>query len=157
MGELLINTALLVVITLPICAIIGVALAWLTERTALPGRRIWSLLAIAPLAVPAFVQSYAWISLVPAMHGLAAGVFISVIAYFPFIYLPASAVLRRLDPGLEDAAASLGSPHGDLFPRGAATAKISHLGRFNTDCAAFTGGVWAVCHDPFRYLYHRHF
>ncbi|EKN3612073.1 ABC transporter permease [Yersinia enterocolitica] len=116
-GELLLNTALLVAFTLPLCAIIGVALAWLTERTTLPGRRIWSLLAIAPLAVPAFVQSYAWISLVPSMHGLSAGVFISVIAYFPFIYLPASAVLRRLDPGLEDAAASLGSTPSAVFFR----------------------------------------
>src|SRR5476649_2201322 len=107
-GELLLNTGLLVVLTLPVCVAVGVTLAWLTERTALPGRRLWSLLCTAPLAVPAFVQSYAWISLAPAMHGLAAGVFISVIAYFPFIYLPVSAVLRRLDPGLEDVAASLG-------------------------------------------------
>ncbi|CAI1612411.1 Putrescine transport system permease protein PotH [Serratia quinivorans] len=108
-AELLLNTLLLVVFTLPICAILGVALAWLTERTTLPGRRIWSLLATAPLAVPAFVQSYAWISLVPSMHGLGAGVFISVIAYFPFIYLPTAAVLRRLDPGIEDVATSLGT------------------------------------------------
>jgi len=108
-AELLLNTLLLVVFTLPICAVLGVALAWLTERTTLPGRRIWSLLATAPLAVPAFVQSYAWISLVPSMHGLGAGVFISVIAYFPFIYLPAAAVLRRLDPGIEDVATSLGT------------------------------------------------
>ncbi|MBH2810658.1 iron ABC transporter permease [Serratia liquefaciens] len=108
-ADLLLNTLLLVVFTLPICAVLGVALAWLTERTTLPGRRIWSLLATAPLAVPAFVQSYAWISLVPSMHGLGAGVFISVIAYFPFIYLPAAAVLRRLDPGIEDVATSLGT------------------------------------------------
>lgn len=108
-GELLLNTLLLVTFTLPICTVLGVALAWLTERTQLPGRRIWSILAIAPLAVPAFVQSYAWISLVPSLHGLTAGVFISVLAYFPFIYLPVSAVLRRLDPGIEDVATSLGT------------------------------------------------
>ncbi|WON78612.1 iron ABC transporter permease [Serratia sp. UGAL515B_01] len=108
-GELLTNTLLLMVFTLPLCALLGVALAWLTERTQLPGRRVWSILATAPLAVPAFVQSYAWISLWPSMNGLAAGVFISVIAYFPFIYLPVSAVLRRLDPGIEDVATSLGT------------------------------------------------
>jgi iron(III) transport system permease protein len=33
---------------------------------------------------------------------------VSVIAYFPFLYLPVAAALRRLDPGLEDTAASLG-------------------------------------------------
>jgi iron(III) transport system permease protein len=69
-------------------------------------------LAIAPLAVPAFVHSYAWISLLPAFNGLSAAVLLSVIAYFPFIYLPASAALRRMDPALEDSAASLGLTPG---------------------------------------------
>ncbi|MBI0459787.1 iron ABC transporter permease, partial [Dickeya dianthicola] len=116
-GELLLNTVLLVVVTLPLCTLLGVALAWLTERTTLPGRRVWSLLLTAPLAVPAFVQSYAWISLLPGMHGLAAGVFLSVLAYFPFIYLPAAAVLRRLDPSLEDVATSLGARPWRVFFR----------------------------------------
>ena len=106
-AELLLNTLLLVVLTLPICAVLGVA-GWLTERTTLPGRRLWAVLATAPLAVPAFVQSYAGsASAVDARHGRR--VFISVLAYFPFIYLPAAAVLRRLDPGIEDVATSLGS------------------------------------------------
>jgi iron(III) transport system permease protein len=109
-GELLTNTVLLIVCTVPLCALIGVALAWLTERSDLPGARYWSWLAVAPLAVPAFVHSYAWISLAPSLHGLFAGVLVSVIAYFPFLYLPVAASLRRLDPGLEDAATSLG--HG---------------------------------------------
>ena len=107
-GELLVNTALLMVITVPLCAVLSVALAWLTERSNLPGARIWSWLAVAPLAVPAFVHSYAWITLVPGLQGLAGGVLVSVIAYFPFSYLPVSAALRRLDPGMEDTAASLG-------------------------------------------------
>ncbi len=116
-AELLLNTALLVMLTLPICIVVGVLLAWLTERTALPGRRIWSLLCTAPLAVPAFVQSYSWISVVPSMHGLAAGVFLSVITYFPFVYLPAAAVLRRLDPAMEEVAASLGAKPREIFFR----------------------------------------
>jgi iron(III) transport system permease protein len=107
-GELLVNTALLVVLTIPICVTLAVALAWLTERSDLPGARWWAWLAAAPLAVPAFVHSYAWISLVPQLHGLGAGVFVSVLAYFPFLYLPVAAALRRLDPAMEDAAASLG-------------------------------------------------
>jgi iron(III) transport system permease protein len=116
-GELLVNTVLLVVITVPICAVLSVALAWLTERSDLPGARFWSLLAVAPLAVPAFVHSYAWVTLVPGMHGLGAGVLVSVIAYFPFMYLPISATLRRLDPGLEDGAASLGLGPWRVFRR----------------------------------------
>ena len=106
--ELLINTSWLVVLTVPLCVILSIALAWLTERSDLPGARLWSWLAVAPLAVPAFVHSYAWVSLVPSLNGLFAAVLISVLAYVPFLYLPISASLRRLDPGLEDAAASLG-------------------------------------------------
>lgn len=116
-AEILVNTALLVVLTLPICAILAVAMAWLTERSDLPGARIWSWLAVAPLAVPAFVHSYAWISLAPSLNGLFAAVLVSTIAYSPLLYLPVSAALRRLDPGLEDAAASLGVPPGRGFLR----------------------------------------
>ncbi len=96
-GELLVNTLLLIACTVPICTAIGLALAWLTERTALPARQIWILLAVAPLAVPAFVQSYAWVTLTPAIHGLGGAVLVSVLAYFPFLYLPIAASLRRLD------------------------------------------------------------
>lgn len=116
-GELLVNTVLLVVITVPLCIALGVTLAWLTERTNLPGRRWWSLLATAPLAVPAFVHSYAWVSLVPPIHGLFAGVLVSVIAYFPFLYLPVAATLRRLDPAIEDVAESLGLKPWAVFFR----------------------------------------
>ena len=107
-GELLTNTAVLVVLTVPLCAALAVALSWLTERSDLPGARTWAWLAVTPLAVPAFVHGYAWVSLVPSLHGLFAGVMISALAYFPFLYLPVAAVLRRLDPALEDSAAALG-------------------------------------------------
>src|SRR5436309_864399 len=59
-GELLLNTALLEGFALPAAVGLGVGLAWLTERTDLPAARVWAWLAVAPLAVPAFVQSYAW-------------------------------------------------------------------------------------------------
>ncbi|WP_408980630.1 ABC transporter permease [Pseudomonas sp. B21-015] len=116
-GELLINTVLLVLLTIPLCIALGLALAWLTERTNMPGRRGWSLLATAPLAVPAFVHSYAWVSLVPPIHGLFAGVLVSVIAYFPFLYLPIAATLRRLDPAIEDVSESLGLKPWAVFFR----------------------------------------
>jgi iron(III) transport system permease protein len=107
-GELLVNTVLLVALSVPITIVLSVALAWLTERSDLPAARLWAWLCVAPLAIPAFVHSYAWITMVPGLHGLWAGVLVSVIAYFPFLYLPVSAALRRLDPALEDAAAALG-------------------------------------------------
>ncbi|WP_423065381.1 ABC transporter permease [Devosia sp. CN2-171] len=107
-GELLLNTLWLELLTVPLSVILGVTLAWLTERTRLPGAGIWAGLMVAPLGVPAFVQSYAWSSAFPSFHGLAGVVTIAIIAYFPFVYLPVAAQLRRLDPALEDNAASLG-------------------------------------------------
>jgi iron(III) transport system permease protein len=107
-GDLLANSLLLIVLAVPFCTVLALALAWLVERSDLPGGRLWGWLLVAPLAVPAFVQSYAWVSLVPDLNGLFGGVLVSVLAYFPFLYLPVAATLRRLDPALEDSAASLG-------------------------------------------------
>ena len=114
-GDLLVNTLWLEAITLPAAAILGVGLAWITERNALPGARWWAALMVAPLAIPAFVQSYAWNSVLPQLHGLPGAVVISLISYLPFVYLPVAAQLRRLDPGLEDSAAALGKSPRDVF------------------------------------------
>jgi len=51
------------------------------------------------------------------MRGLWSGVFVSVLAYYPFLYLPVAAALRRLDPAIEDAAASLGLGPWRVFLR----------------------------------------
>ncbi len=116
-GELLTNTVLLVLLTVPVTVTLSTALAWAVERSDVPAARLWSWLAIAPLAVPAFIHSYGWITVVPGLHGLPAGVLIASLAYFPFVYLPMTAMLRRLDPALEDAAAALGQPPGRVFLR----------------------------------------
>lgn len=105
---LLANTLALELCAVPPACAVALALAWLTERSDLPGARAWSFVAVAPLAVPAFVQGYAWASVLPRAHGLAMATLVSVLAYYPFVYLPLAAGLRRLDPALEEAAASLG-------------------------------------------------
>jgi iron(III) transport system permease protein len=114
-AELLFNTLWLEVITLPLAAVLGVGLAWITERTAIPGARWWMALMVAPLAIPAFVQSYAWNSVLPQLHGLAGAVIVALISYVPFVYLPVAAQLSRLDPALEDGAASLGKSPAQVF------------------------------------------
>jgi iron(III) transport system permease protein len=113
----LFNTVALVVITVPLCVVIGVGVAWLVERTDLPGRAFWRPLFVAPLAVPAFVNSYAWVGVIPSVHGLGAGVLVSTLSYFPFMYLPAAATLRRLDPAIEESARALGSDSAGVFLR----------------------------------------
>jgi iron(III) transport system permease protein len=107
-GELLLNTVLLTLATVPLCLILGVGGAWLVERTLLRGHRIWAVLLAAPLAIPAFVNSYAWVSAVPSLEGLGSGVLIATLSYFPLVYIPAAATLSRLDPAIEQSAAALG-------------------------------------------------
>lgn len=116
-GQLLANTVGLVVCTVPICVLLGVGLAWVVERTNVPGKAWWGPIFAAPLAVPAFVNSYAWVSAFPTMHGLSAGVVIATMSYFPLVYLPAAATLRRLDPAVEESARALGSGPVAVFAR----------------------------------------
>ena len=59
---------------------------------------------VAPLAVPAFVNGYAWVSLDRAVQGFAGAVLVITLSYFPLVYLPAVAALRGLDPALEESA-----------------------------------------------------
>lgn len=107
-GELLLNTVLLMLVTVPLCLVLGVGGAWLVERTKLRGHKIWAVLLAAPLAIPAFVNSYAWVSAVPSLEGLGSGVLIATLSYFPLVYIPAAATLSRLDPAIEQSAAALG-------------------------------------------------
>ena len=82
-----------------------------------PGRSFWRPLFVAPLAVPAFVNSYAWVGVIPSLHGLWAGVLVTTLSYFPFMYLPVAATLRRLDPAVEESARALGSDSAGVFFR----------------------------------------
>lgn len=116
-GELLRNTVSLVVLTVPLCVVLGVGLAWIVERTDVPGAAWWGPVFAAPLAVPAFVNSYGWVSAFPSLHGLWAGVLIATMSYFPLVYLPAAATLRRLDPAVEESARALGSGPSAVFFR----------------------------------------
>ncbi len=109
MAELLLNTVTLLGLSLPLCALIGVGAAWLVDRTTLPGRQVWHLLLAAPLAVPAFVNSFGWVSWFGGrVEGVVGAVAITTLSYFPLVYLPVMAALRGLDPALEESARSLG-------------------------------------------------
>ena len=53
----------------PLCAIVGAGVAWLLERTDLPFRRFWAVLLALPLAVPEFVNGFAWVGLDDRVRG----------------------------------------------------------------------------------------
>ena len=116
-GELLFHTLAISVSTALCSAAIGTAAAWFVERTDLPGRRLWGVLAVVPLAIPAFVSSYAWVSLSAALQGFWGALLVVTSAYYPLIYLPVAAALRGMDPALEETARSLGCGPWQRFYR----------------------------------------
>ncbi|MGH6673915.1 MAG: ABC transporter permease [Xanthobacteraceae bacterium] len=116
-GELLMNTVGLVLAASVAAAIVGTTVAWLVERTDLPGGHIWAVLAAVPLAVPPFVSSYAWVSLSPALQDFCGAWLVVTSSYYPLIYLPVAAALRGLDPALEETGRSLGENPWGCFRR----------------------------------------
>jgi len=115
--ELLANTGRLVVGSVAMCVVLGTGAAWLVTRTDLPLRRLWHVVMVAPLAVPAFVNAYAWSSLLPAADGFGGALIVVTLSYFPLVYLPVAATLRGLDPALAESAAALGLNPGAVFLR----------------------------------------
>ncbi|WP_213766043.1 iron ABC transporter permease [Caballeronia sp. dw_19] len=116
-GELLINTLSITVSATLVSAVVGTAAAWFIERTRLPGRRLWAALTVAPLAMPAFITSYAWVSLSLDLQDFAGALLVISTAYFPLVYLPVAAALRGMDPALEESARSLGCGRVGVFMR----------------------------------------
>lgn len=97
--------------------VLGVACAWVVERTDIPFPTLWHVLFSAPLAVPAFVNSYGWVSVTHAVQGAGGALFVVTLSYFPLVYLPMVAALRGLDPAHEEVAASLGQTRWQVFRR----------------------------------------
>ncbi|MER7009634.1 iron ABC transporter permease [Dactylosporangium sp. NPDC000555] len=116
-AELLGNTLALCGTATGCCLVLGTALAWIVERTSLPWRGMWLALLTAPLAIPAFINSYAWITVRPGLDGLAASTIVTTLSYYPFVLLPVAATLRGLDPALEESARALGSGPVRVFAR----------------------------------------
>ncbi len=115
--------------------LLGVPLAWLTTRTDLPGRRAWTVLSVAPLAVPSYVLAFALIAGLgprgalsgfleslgvaglPSIYGLPGALLVLTLATYPYVLLATRATLMRADPALEEAARSLGDGFATAFRR----------------------------------------
>jgi iron(III) transport system permease protein len=116
-ATLLWNTVRLSVVVTVLCAVIGTAAAWFVERTDLPGRRVWAVLVVVPLAIPDFVVSFGWASLSTWVQGFRGAVLVMTLAVYPLVYLPVAASFRGADPGQEEAARSLGAGRLQTFWR----------------------------------------
>jgi len=128
-GQLLWNTVRLAVVVTALCAVIGSGAAWLVERTDLPGRRVWAVLIVVPLAIPDFVVSFGWNSLSTAVSGYWGAVLVMTLSVYPLVYLPVASSLRNADPAQEEVARSLGAGRLRTFWRiTIGQAKVAILG-----------------------------
>jgi iron(III) transport system permease protein len=116
-ADLLWNTIKLTIVVTFLCAVIGTGTAWCIERTNLPGRRIWEVLVVVPLAIPDFVVSFGWASLWTWVQGFRGAVIVMTLAVYPLVYLPVAASFRAADPGQEEVARSLGASRARTFVR----------------------------------------
>jgi iron(III) transport system permease protein len=122
--ELVLRTALLVGLVTVLAVVIGVALAWLVERTDLPGRRVVAVAAALPLVIPSYVAALALLAAVGPGGLLAGGTWIFglpgstvalTLATYPYVFLLVAASLRRMDPALEEASRLLGRSRAATF------------------------------------------
>ncbi len=106
---------------------IAIPFAWLTVRTDLPLRRLWTVLAGLPLVIPSYVGAYLIVAALgpygilqqglvrffgplqlPDIYGFPGALLAITLLSYPYILLPLRAALLRMDPALEEAAQSLG-------------------------------------------------
>ena len=90
------------------CIAVGVPLAWLLTRTALPGGRLWLVVAALPLAVPSYVAAYTWLAAFPGLQGFVPAWAVLSLVSLPYVVLPVAAVLSQVDPAFDEVARTLG-------------------------------------------------
>ena len=133
------DTFVFVAGTVALVFVIAFGLAWLLERTDLPGREMWFALILFPLLVPTPVLAIAWIFLmgpnagwlnlaIRALLGLDGSgpidifsmgglILCQALASTPFVFLLLSAALRSMDPALEEASGTSGASPLTTFRR----------------------------------------
>jgi iron(III) transport system permease protein len=105
---------------------LAVPLAWLTVRTDLPLRPMWTVLLALPLAIPSYVGAFTLVSALgprgivqgwleplgvdrlPEIYGFWGAWLALTLFTFPYVLLPVRVALRRMDRSFEEAARGLG-------------------------------------------------
>ena len=121
------NTVLLVVAVVGGSTVVGLATAWLTSRSDIPGRRIWATLTVLPLVVPSYVGALALLAAtgrrgmvsemiaplglgpLPIPRGFGGAALALILFTYPYIHLTLVPALRSLDPSLDEVARGLGA------------------------------------------------
>ncbi|MBI4320551.1 MAG: iron ABC transporter permease [Chloroflexi bacterium] len=133
--EVLLRTAGLALLVTSSSAAISIPLAWLTVRTDLPFRKLWSVLAILPLVIPTYVGGFVLVASLgpkgmfqqllsglgverlPEIYGFPGAVLALTLFSYPYLLLSVRAGLQSLDPAVEEASRSLGHRPWSTFWR----------------------------------------
>src|SRR5918911_3574825 len=127
--EAAVSSVVLSLLTVLLCALVGVSLAFLFERYTFPARRLFATLAALPLVLPPLIGTVAFIFLCGesgilaravqwvfnlrsapwSLRGWTALLVFHTYTMYPFFYVLTGAGLRRIDAGLSEAARSLGA------------------------------------------------
>lgn len=114
--ELVKNTLSLLLGVLLFTTLIALPLAFLTTRTDLKGKRLFSILLTLPLAIPGYVGAYVILSAtgpggilpLPRLEGYWGALLVLSLITYPYLFLGLRAAFLGLDPSLEEAARTLG-------------------------------------------------
>lgn len=135
--EALYNSILISVLSVITSGIVGVTMAFLLNRYEFPGRRVLSVLALVPMALPPLIGAISFSFLygnsgifprlfqhmfnldsVPfSLDGLLAILVVHTFTMYPYFFLSASAAFRGLDLSIEEAATSLGASRFTVWRR----------------------------------------
>ncbi|MFG0214256.1 ABC transporter permease [Brevibacillus porteri] len=135
--EALWNSVYISVLSVITCGIVGVAMAFLLERYDFPGRKILSVLALVPMALPpligvlSFTFLYGESGIIPraikelfglaqvpfSLKGIWGVVVVHTFTMYTYFFMTATAAIKGLDPSLEEAAASLGANRFTVWRR----------------------------------------
>lgn len=108
------STVLVAAVTL-MSAIIGTFTAWVITLSGVRGRLILTIVFSLPLAIPSYLSAFAWISWKPEISGFIGSFIVLTFACYPYVMLPVSAAMSRLDPVHEDIARTMGRSSFQIF------------------------------------------
>jgi iron(III) transport system permease protein len=116
------DTLIIAVTASPLAGLLGMAIAFLVMRRRFPGRQVMEFISILNFAVPGTVIGIGYILAFNQKPLLLTGTALILIANFLFRYIPVgiqsgTAVLRQIDPAIEEAATNLGATTQTTFRR----------------------------------------
>jgi iron(III) transport system permease protein len=159
---LFLNSLYYAIGTCAVTFLIGTFLAWVSERTNTPFKKLFVVMALIPFIIPGILSTIAWILLLSPKIGLinlviknALGldgapfnvysmwgmIWAESIHLYPLVFLLMSAAFRNMDTSLEEAALTAGSSTATTFRR--VTLPLMRPAMFSVMLIVFVRGIEA--------------